>query len=607
MSEEIITPIEEMMPYNEFTDRVELLRELDLWIKDIGRMASSSTSIISPRRLGKTSLLDRLVNTVFFKDYNVAPFYYKMRREKMTLRQFLLEYATTFYRQYIAYCVKDPAIFSNKNYNLSRLLGVESSHKAVLLAKESIGMFMERYNENTHKDARNHWEDFITEPERLASYSGTRVAIIIDEFQDMKFYVYDCSNDWLKEWMDKNKGKPSYAAVNLTATFDRQSQSRKAPMLVSGSAVTLVFRTVMGGPLGGRFGFKYLKPLSIPDGATLITKLLLKKGVIINEENAVYISIETQGHPYYLYCCAESDFKDKDFATREGIDSILKYEIENGKIYGFWQTHFSDNNELINNDNNIELGKKIIYYFTKYNNEPVDIKEIASKLGVPPADVEKKIENLYQADLVYRTAARYYTFNDVCLMRFIRFVYERDLEGIDKISNKEQGAYNVVKGRFLELAVESVMWKFNKEELDGKLFGQKGSFTAPLFNYVGSKTVQPDNSRAYQIDIYGKWECGLGDEHEIGAWTVECKYRRQPMTLDEAKKAIHASEAFLKSEYKNPGLVIKHKVWLISTGGFTAELLDFIRDGGIYFSGHEEINELFRLYGGSIKIPVPEV
>ena len=377
-------------------------------------------------------------------------------------------------------------------------------------------------------------------------------------------------------------------------------------VILSGSAITLVFRTVMGGPLGGRFGFKYLKPLSIPDGATLITKLLHNKGVIINEENAVYISNETQGHPYYLYCCAESDFKDMDFATREGIDGVLKYEIENGKIYGFWQTHFSDNRELINNDNDIELGKKIIYYFTKYNNEPVDIKEIACKLGVPPTDVEKKIENLYQADLVYRTAARYYTFNDVCLMRYIRFVYARDLEGIDKISNKEQGSYNVVKGRFLELAAESVMWKFNKEELDGELFGQNGNFIAPLFNYVGSKTVQPDKSKAYQIDIYGKWERGLGDEHEIGAWTVECKYRRQPMTLDEAKKAIQASEAFIKTEYKNPGPV-KHKVWLISTGGFTDEVLGLIRGGGIYYSGHEEINELFRLYGGSIKIPVPDV
>jgi len=37
MPEEKILPIEEMVAYEEFTDRVELLRELDLWVKNIQR------------------------------------------------------------------------------------------------------------------------------------------------------------------------------------------------------------------------------------------------------------------------------------------------------------------------------------------------------------------------------------------------------------------------------------------------------------------------------------------------------------------------------------------------------------------------------------------
>jgi hypothetical protein len=61
-----ILPVEEMVAYNEFTDRVEILRELDAWVKNIQRMASSSTAIISPRRMGKTVLFERLVNIVFF-------------------------------------------------------------------------------------------------------------------------------------------------------------------------------------------------------------------------------------------------------------------------------------------------------------------------------------------------------------------------------------------------------------------------------------------------------------------------------------------------------------------------------------------------------------
>jgi hypothetical protein len=73
MSERVF-PIEECMAYDEFTDCVELLRELETWIKNVRYKRSGSTSIISPRRLGKTVLLERLVNIVFFKpEYKVAP------------------------------------------------------------------------------------------------------------------------------------------------------------------------------------------------------------------------------------------------------------------------------------------------------------------------------------------------------------------------------------------------------------------------------------------------------------------------------------------------------------------------------------------------------
>ncbi len=98
MSDEKILPVEEILAYKEFTDRVEILRELDAWVKNIQRMAAPSTAIIAPRRMGKTVLLDRLVNTVFCKpEYNVAPFYFRMKRKKTTLRRFLLDYATVFF------------------------------------------------------------------------------------------------------------------------------------------------------------------------------------------------------------------------------------------------------------------------------------------------------------------------------------------------------------------------------------------------------------------------------------------------------------------------------------------------------------------------------
>ncbi|MDM8536536.1 hypothetical protein QUF70_07280 [Desulfobacterales bacterium HSG17] len=162
MYDEKIFPVEEMLAYEEFTDRVEILRELDAWVKNIQRMASPSTAIIAPRRMGKIVLLDRLVNTVFFKpEYRVAPFYFRMKREEITLREFLMIYATTFFRQYIAYCHQDPILFKNIHIKLEFLLEYKSDHKAVLIAKDFVKAFLKRYEYYKYDSDRARWEDFI--------------------------------------------------------------------------------------------------------------------------------------------------------------------------------------------------------------------------------------------------------------------------------------------------------------------------------------------------------------------------------------------------------------------------------------------------------------
>jgi predicted AAA+ superfamily ATPase len=600
MPETKIWPVEEMVHEDEFTDRVELLRELEQWVKAISRMGSWSTALIAPRRIGKTVLLDRLVNTVFFKpEYQVAPFYFKMTREKRTLKKFLKEYATTFFRQYLAYCEQDAALFNNKAMSLEKLLTYQTSHKAGLMALEYLDEFLERYNHHGDEDALIHWDGFICVPERLGSHSGTRVAVIIDEFQDLKFYVYDMPQElFLKR--DSQERLNGQGAINLPATYDRQAQSKKAPMLVSGSAVTLIFRTVMGGPLGGRFDFMYMKPMSIPDGATLLLNTLkyYAPDKVTTPELALYASTQVGGHPYYLYCLATSSLKGKSFEDEKAIERVIRYEIENGKIYGFWLTHFRNNRKYLNADDDLELGKKIIYYFTQYNNQPVNIKAIAQKLSVPKQAVEDKLERLYQADLVYRTAEKFYSFNDICLMRFIKFVYEQDLEAVEQIDLSQRGLMNTLKGKFLEMVVEVSMMKFNDELMPGAWFGQTSQVEAPLFQVVKTTSVKGAKTPAYQIDVFGKEE----KRHKV--WLCECKYTKTPMALTQVQK-LESAAAVLKQEYEEEGRKIPDiHLWLVSTGGFTKEVLTYIKDrADIYYSDYDSINNLFKAYGSNYSIP----
>jgi hypothetical protein len=599
--DEKIMPVEEILHEDEFTGRVEILRELEEWIEQIGEVGAGSTSIIAPRRMGKTVLLDRLVNNVFFKPhYKVAPIYYKMKREETTLRKFLYMYASTFFRQYIAYCLQDPILFRRSDILMDELLELKSDHKAVMIAQELMQGFLKRYNQHGHEDTRNHWDDFIKVPEDIASFSGTRVAIIIDEFQDMKFYVYDQDEKTLDEYKELNQGSPSFRATDLTATYDRQALSKKAPMLVSGSAVTLIFRTVMGGPLWGRFDFRYLRPLSITDGTTLITNLIrLYMKTTITPENALYASTEVGGHPYYLYCLATSKCDNKSFDSFQAIDNVIKYEIEKGKIYGFWQTHFENKAEYINHDTDSETGKKIIYYFTKYNNRPVEIDEIARKINVSKKEVQAKIEKLYLADIVYKTEARYYGFNDICLMRYIQFVYTKELEGLEKIDLSEMGKFNNLKGRFLELVVDNVMRKFNQEELEGRLFGKSDNITVPKFQMVDSKCVKGEKTDNYQIDVYGR----LHNENKV--WICECKNRKTKMGMEDIKKLEKAIDAYKEELLQEGAKAPEVTIWLVSTGGFTGEVLEFVQNRADTFaSDYDAINRIFRQYGSGYDIPI---
>ena len=599
---EKILPVEEMLAYEEFTDRVEILRELDNWVKRIQIMGSPSTAIISPRRMGKTVLLDRLVNTVFFKpEYKVAPFYFRMKREDLTLRYFLLEYATTFFRQFIGYCHQDPELYRDRGITMENLLDFQSDKKEVAIAKTFMERFFNNYTRNLFNDSRNPWDAFICVPELLASRSGTRVAVIIDEFQDMQFYVHDVGEDSIKAIKNERIKNPGLVGINLPNTYDRQAQSRKAPMLVSGSAVTLVFRTVMGGPLGGRFFFKYLKPMLITEGAKLLYRLLdiYNKNKKISSEDALYASTKLNGHPYYIYCLAMSPFEENiKTLNRENIDNIIRYEIERGNIFGFWQTHFDMNRKYINADTDEETGKKIIYYFTKYNNRPVEIKEIAETLGIPKKTVEEKIEKLYLADLVYKSAAKFYTFNDICLMRFIKFVYEKDLEGVDEIDLSQQNLFNNLKGHFLEMVVQVTMMKFNKETLDGKYFGKSQEITLPKFDFVDTKYVKGSRTPQYQIDLYARY-------NENQMWICECKYTKTKMGIRQVKKLERAGKALIQEAVESKYSVPEIQMWLVSTGGFTKEALKYAKNReDIYLSDHEEINSIFRFYGGNYKIPL---
>ena len=77
------------------------------------------------------------------------------------------------------------------------------------------------------------------------------------------------------------------------------------------------------------------------------------------------------------------------------------------------------------------------------------------------------------------------------------------------------------------------------------------------------------------------------------------------MGMPQVEKMEKAAKA-LQQEAEDAELSVpKIRMWLVSTGGFTKEVIEYVSSReDIYYSDYEGINSVFREYGGNYKIPV---
>jgi hypothetical protein len=152
------------------------------------------------------------------------------------------------------------------------------------------------------------------------------------------------------------------------------------------------------------------------------------------------------------------------------------------------------------------------------------------------------------------------------------------------------------------MVVEVSMMKFNHERLPGSWFGQTGEVEVPLFQLVKTMTVKGAKTPAYQIDVFGK------EKRNHKVWLCECKYTKTTMDLKQVKKLESAAQVLIQVHKEEGTAVPEIHIKLVSTGGFTKEVLTYIDSrADIYYSDYEGINQLFKAYGGNYSIPQFEI
>ncbi|MFQ6056714.1 MAG: hypothetical protein ACE5J3_12115, partial [Methanosarcinales archaeon] len=516
----------------------------------------------------------------------------------MTLGDFAELYFTTFIRQYLGFYLKDPEIAKNKNLAFEDLK--EFASKAEKIKKVSNAIEGFKKIKPVEDNWTKMWMYAQEAPSWIGDITGTYVAVILDEFQDLDNRIY----------MDKEY---KILKDDITGGFASVCSKKSAPMLVSGSLVTIVTRKVFGGPLGGRFGAIHLELMSIKDGMKLAFKLSNKYNVEVKAETAQLISEISQGNPYYIWCAFVSEKENKDLTTVKGVEEVYKFEVTDrrGKIRDFWDEHFKMNLDLLNANFKKGLNQKIIFYILKNRDRSVSYKEIARKFKIRERSAYEVLDNLLKADLVTERAYGIVRgLKDSMLERCLKVIFKPIIEEIDeiivaeevskevkqeieKLKNKlksMQGYINTIVGEEAEIMIKRVMNKFNNQEVDGtNYFNLTKKIILPKFDRKPhSRVIIGEYEDKYQIDFYGK----KTTKKDKIIWIGESKNWNKQVGKEVVEALINKIELVKREE--NTDKVIG---WLYSKNGFEKDALNLMQEKDILGSDKNNLISLMEFLG----------
>lgn len=426
------------------------------------------------------------------------------------------------------------------------------------------------------------------------------------------------------EIRDEEGGNP-----NALGRYQYAVESRLCPHLVTGSAVTLLTKDIIGrGSLFGRFRAEYIRGLEGYHVIELCQKLGKHHGVKVSVEMAAELARRTGGNPFYLGCIFEgARLIGMDLADFNAVNRVITYELTQGAI---WSELYRQLNYYFNTINEHGITKNIFYFATRYRDEKIDPKRIAESMahwGVNEQDVRDILLSLSRADLIDErvSGTEFCNIKDPILREFADAWARVDVEGEEWASVEAEfqrrymqlrGEYADFKGYTGEIYVQFLMTKFNFQSVDGakyfnsvdgaEYFNVDGQILLPKFTGPDSKKVKtpirrlkPATPREYQIDVVGMYG--------LTFWLVEVKYTDQPVDKSDVEKFAAAcqvaKEMYEEKEKRNlplreeDVLPLEFIKWYVSIGGFTKPAIEYLQAHNFLYSDRMQINKLLRNFG----------
>jgi hypothetical protein len=554
-----------------FVGREKEFINFNKWLANIPKRLSQSRAIIARRKSGKTAFVQRLFNQLWSENGAVIPFYFSFEENKIWYPDLAIKYYCAFASQYISFLERDEKL-------VGKWLSLEKIRKYGI--ENNIESFVDEVDflQENKKIGGSHnlmWDIACSAPHRFADFFEQKILVILDEFQYLASVVY---RD------EKYEGQPD---ESLPGSYHSLSESKIAPMLITGSYAGLLLSIVHEYLEAGRVQQIHFSPYLTPDeGLQAVYRYAQFCEEAITNETAVQINELCMADPFFIYCVIQSQYREKDLTTQEGVINTVNYEISDNKAQMSltWGEYLEKTLDRINNKN----AKKLLLYLNKHNDRywtPQQLKD-EIPLNLELDEIQKELIIFSKIDVIERGASRiqFRGLQDGTLNLVLRNWFEEEIEGFAPDFSKEF-TQTIEK---LQAETRSLRGKLGYytgivgEHLLATAFRSKKRFgLSDFFDNVTDPTelnitkvrerfpLQREDGKNMEIDIVAESNCGR-------VILVEVRKKKIKMGSKEMEDFWEKVEA-----YK---LLFPEKIVLpafLSLGDFTGEAKQYCLDKGI--------------------------
>ncbi len=540
------------------------------WIAMIPDRLSKSRVILARRKSGKTAFVQRIFNQLWSANGKVIPFYFEIADTKIWYPDFAVKYYRSFASQYISFLERDESLIGQP-LNLLEIkeYGLANSNKLLVHDVEDI---LNNKEMGLHDSM---WEIANAAPHRFAGILDIRFLVILDEFQNISKYVYP------------DKDYKADAIDTLAGSYHSYSESKVAPMLVTGSYLGLILDIINKYLEAGRLSRFFMKPYLTPEeGLQAVYKYAEFYQQDLSLESAIQINELCMSDPFFISCVIQSNFENKDLRTVQGVVDTVNYEISdrNSEMSVTWGEYIEAAVERINDKH----AKHILLHLSKHNQRywtPQEVKDSLNlELGVN--EVHRRMLSLVSSDLLVQGNANidFRGLQDGTLNLILRTLFEKEINNFEpdlKADFLAQIQALKTKERQLQGMINHLSGKLAESQLALAFLNKKSFALSDFFQGVVDDTPLTITKVKQRVSF--ETEAGKVIEFDVMAESESGRVVLVEVKKTKSKIGLKVIKAFEEKLAVFGQLFPETKILpaFFSVGGFTQEALDYCRQQGI--------------------------